>query len=66
MTSTRLNNRGQTFEQWYTATHAAVSAICGPGVDDLPDGNLWYAWNNDATPRDYAIMLLEEEGFPFA
>ena len=41
MTSTRLNNRGQTFEQWYTATDAAVSAICGLGVDDLPDGNSW-------------------------
>lgn len=66
MTTTRLNNRGQTFEQWYTATDLAVSAICGLGVDDLPDGNSWDAWNDDTTPRDYAIMLLEEEGFPLA
>ena len=65
MTTKILNGRGQTFKQWYVAVDKCVNAICGLGVDDLPDGNSWDAYANEETPRDYAIMILEEEGFPF-
>tara|TARA_R110002020_G_scaffold173263_1_gene364075 strand:- start:359 stop:574 length:216 start_codon:yes stop_codon:yes gene_type:complete len=59
------NEDGITFKQWYAAADRAVYRRSGLGVDDLPDGNSWDAWNESVDPSDYAVMLLEEEGFPF-
>ncbi len=62
---TARNTEGLTFEAWYAQANAACAGICGLGIDDLPDGNSYDAWSSDSTPRDYAVMMLEEEGFPF-
>jgi hypothetical protein len=64
-TETPTNGNGHTFKQWYRLADRAVEDVCGLGLDDLPDGNSWDAWNNDESPVDYARMVLEEEGFPF-
>jgi len=60
-----INDDGITFKQWYRQADNAVARYCGLGLDDLPDGNSWDAWNDSVNPRDYATMILEEEGFTF-
>jgi len=65
MNAQDTNEDGMTFKQWYAAADRAVSRHAGLGVDDLPDGNSWDAWSESVHPSDYAVMLLEEEGFPF-
>jgi len=65
MTTPTTNDAGMTFKQWYARVDNAVARYCGLGIDDLPDGNSWDAWNDSVHPREYAITMLEEEGFPF-
>ena len=62
----KTNEDDLTFEAWYARADRACTRISGVGIDDLPDGNSYDAWQSNATPKDYAVMLLEEEGFPFA
>lgn len=63
MPTPTTNEAGQTYEQWYAQANAECAAICGLTCDDLPDGNSYDAFLDEATPLDYAEMLLEEEGF---
>ena len=60
---TITNASGHTFKEWYRIADRAVARICGLGLDDLPDGNSWDAWNDNESPVNYARMILEEEGF---
>lgn len=60
-----VNADGLTFQQWYLRADRVVQDIASVGIADLPDGNSNDAWLNNATPRDYAVMMLEEDGFPF-
>lgn len=53
------------FAKWYAAADAACAAIAGLGIDDLPDGNSWDAWESGCSPEAYAYERLEDEGFPF-
>jgi len=64
-TEAPTNGAGHTFKEWYRLADEAVAAVCGLGIDDLPDGNSYDAWDADEAPKDYARMILEEEGFPF-
>ncbi len=59
------NENGLTFDQWYAKVDYIVLDIAGVGIEDLADGNSYDAWSSGATSRDYAVMMLEEEGFPF-
>jgi hypothetical protein len=58
-----VNDNGLTFKEWFRLADSAVCAVCGLGLDDLPDGNSWYAWDDNESPVNYARMILEEEGF---
>ena len=62
---TRTNENGLTFNQWLAQADRACTKICGLGLSDLADGPSWDAWDSDESPKDYAITLLEDEGFPF-
>ena len=61
------NESGQTYSQWLALADAEVSALCGLTCEDLGEfpGCGQDAWISEATPKDYAIMCLEEAGFPF-
>ena len=62
-TETR-NSAGHTFKEWFRLADQFVEAVCGLGLDDLPDGPSWDSWNDNVSPADYVQMILEEEGFP--
>ncbi len=53
------------FDRWYTKVDRIVSSLAGIGIDDLPDGPSWDSWASGATPNEYAIERLQEEGYPF-
>ena len=64
------NEHGQTFEQWTSLADAEVSRLTGNtgfGTEECGEfpGCGQDAWLSEATPLDYAIMCLEEAGFPF-
>ena len=61
----KVNENGYTFKEWLRYGDRYVEVICGLGLDDLPDGPSRESWNDGVRPKDYAIMMLEEEGFPF-
>ena len=60
---TTTNTDDLTYEAWYKRVDRAVSALCGLGIDDLPDGNSYDAYDDGMTPREYAESVLDEEGF---
>jgi len=60
-----LDENGDTFDAWYAKVDAVVLEIAGLGIDDLPDGNSYDAWQAGGDPRDYATEQLAEDGFPF-
>ena len=62
-TETPTNDNGLTFKEWLRLADRAVSAVCGLGLDDLPDGPSWDAWNDDESPADYASTVLYDAGF---
>jgi hypothetical protein len=62
-TETPTNDNGLTFKEWLRLADRAVSAVCGLGLDDLPDGPSWDAWNDDEAPADYASTMLYDAGF---
>jgi hypothetical protein len=62
-TETPTNGNGHTFKQWFRLADRAVDAACGLGLDDLPDGPSWDAWNDDESPEDYASTVLHDAGF---
>ena len=61
----KVNENGYTFKEWLRKADRCIAAVCGLGLDDLPDGPSWDSWDDGVKPKDYAIMILEEEGFPF-
>ena len=61
----KVNDDGYMFKEWLRKADRCIEAVCGLGLDDLPDGPSWDSWNDGVKPKDYAIMMLEEEGFPF-
>jgi len=61
----KVNDDGYMFKEWFRKADRCIEAVCGLGLDDLPDGPSWDSWNDGVKPKDYAIMMLEEEGFPF-
>jgi hypothetical protein len=59
-----MNTTYENFEAWYSAADKVCGAICGLGIDDLPDGPSWDSWDAGMTPREYVMDRLESEGFP--
>ena len=52
------------FDDWYRQCDRVCLAIAGIGIDDLPDGNSWDAWDNGETPSEYVREKLDSEGYP--
>ena len=64
-TPTTTNENGETFAAWYAAANKVCSGISGLTLDDLADAPSWDCWHDCMTPREFAEMVLEDEGFPF-
>ena len=64
-TEAATNEDGLTYGAWMirlnTAVHEETDYACG--IHDLPDTDTWHAWNDGVNPKDWAIMVLEEEGY---
>ena len=58
------NHRGETLNQWLAQVDRHVGAIAGLTHSDLADQPWYDWWADDVEPREAAIMLLEDEGFP--
>lgn len=56
-----VNSQGHTFESWYALADEACVAICGLGIDDLPDGNSYDAWADGCPPAEYAREQVTAE-----
>lgn len=54
-----------TFESWMKEVDAEITALCGLGVDDLADYMYRDAYDDGDSPEDVAVMVLEENDFPF-
>ena len=52
-----------TYSEWYRAADKVCQGIAGVGIEDLPDGPSWDAWNDEVSPREYVNSVLSEEGF---
>jgi hypothetical protein len=65
MNESTVNENGETYSQWMSEVDYAVQSIAGVSVHDLPDFNSRDEWADGVAPLDSALMLLEEEGFPF-
>ena len=63
-TETPTNDNGLTYKEWFRLADQSVEAVCGLGLDDLPDGPSWHAWDDDESPEDYASTVLYDAGFP--
>lgn len=63
ITETPTNDNSLTFKEWHRLANRAVARVCGLGLDDLPDGPAWDAWNDDEAPADYASTMLYDAGF---
>jgi hypothetical protein len=54
-----------TFQQWLEHVDDEISAICGLSHNDLGD-QCWHDWFDDElSPKEAAMLCLENEGFPF-
>ena len=53
------------FAAWFARADAECVRMSGVGIEDLPDGCSWDAWDGGMSPFAYAHDLLVEEGFPF-
>ena len=53
-----------TYTAWYQACDRCCIRIAGVGIDDLPDGNSYAAWQDDMPVLEYVTQQLEEAGFP--
>ena len=53
------------FKEWKRRVDSSVQRIAGVGVDDLGDADFWCAWDSSTPPGEFAVELLEENGFPF-
>lgn len=62
---TETNDDGLTFAQWLDRANHACRQISGLTLNDLPDSNTYDAWSDGESPRDHAIQVLTDEGFPF-
>lgn len=58
-----LNESGHTFKEWHQLADRAVARVCGLGLNDLPDGPSWQAWDDGESPADYASTMLYDAGF---
>lgn len=54
----------ETFEEWYASADRICIGIAGVGIEDLPDGPSWDAWNDGVRARHYVLDQLEADGFP--
>ena len=57
------NDNGADFDRWLARADAACIEISGLGIDDLPDGLSYDAWDDGASPEEYARQLLSDEGW---
>lgn len=53
------------FEVWYKKADMVCYELAGVSIDDLADGPSRDAFDDGATPAEYARELLENEGFGF-
>lgn len=53
-----------TYEQWYAQADRECLAISGLSINDLADGPSYDAFEDGASPQEYALDLLGDEGFP--
>ncbi len=51
-----------TFNQWYARVDAECVALCGFGIDDLPDGPSWDSWADEVPADEYARTIVREAG----
>jgi len=54
----------KTLKQFMKEVDAHVSAICGLSSADLADMDFYSRWEDGVPPREVALELLENEGFP--
>lgn len=57
--------KAKEFGAWFARADAECLRMSGVGIEDLPDGNSFDAFDGGMSPRSYAHDLLVEEGFPF-
>ena len=55
---------GDTLKQFMRKVDAHVNAICGLSSADLADMDFYSRWEDGVPPREVALELLENEGFP--
>ena len=54
-----------TFKQWMKKVDAIVASMAGLSVHDLADIDFYSRWEDEVPPREVALEVLENEGFPF-
>ena len=52
------------FKEFMKQVDKHVASFCGLTSADLPDMDFHSRWEDECSPREVAIELLEEEGFP--
>lgn len=52
------------FDAWFDAVDREIVAICGLGVNDLPDQPYRDWYNDEMPPREAAMYALEDSGAP--
>lgn len=53
------------FKVWMKKVDAIVGSIAGLSVHDLADIDFFSRWEDEVPPREVALEVLENEGFPF-
>lgn len=53
------------FDAWKKQVDSVLLSICGLSGDDLADVDYYSMFENDYSPKDAALYVLEENDFPF-
>lgn len=53
------------FKVWMKKVDLIVGSIAGVSVYDLADMDYYSRWEDEIPPKEVALEVLEEEGFPF-
>ena len=53
------------FKEFMKQVDKHLAVLCGMTSADLPDMDFYSRWEDECSPRDVALELLENEGFPF-
>ena len=53
------------FKEFMKQVDKHVASFCGLTSEHLADMDFYSRWQDECSPRDVALELLENEGFPF-